>query len=165
MQSKVLPSRLLHETHIRMEHVEAHIKRGNQMHRLLAVTLATITLLANPGTVRSATTPAAPQILAVKFHGDWCGSCKKMGPVFTDLQNKLDGLPVLFVTLDLTNNTTRHQSSLMASALGLGRAYVENPGTGFILLIDSKSRQVVKKLTANMTLKEMAVEIQTLIKT
>ena len=32
-----------------------------------------------------------------------------MGSVFTDLQNKLDGSPILFVKLDLTNNTTKHQ--------------------------------------------------------
>ena len=83
-----------------------------------------------------------------------------MGPVFTDLRNKLDGQPVLFVELDLTNATTRHQSMLLASALGIGRELKENPGTGFILLFDDQ-RRVKGKLTAGQTLKEMAAVICT----
>jgi len=106
---------------------------------------------------------AAPEVIAVKFHGDWCGSCKKMGPVSTDLGNKLDGMPVLFVELDLTNNTTKHQAKLLASALSLGTVYEGNPGTGFILLVDADSKKVVKKLTADMTLKQMQAAIQGLI--
>ena len=101
-----------------------------------------------------------PRLIAVKFHGDWCGSCKKMGPVFSDLQNKLDGSPVLFVELDLTNNTTKHQAQMMAAALGLTKTYLENPGTGFILLIDAASKKVTARLTADMTFKEMSAVIQ-----
>lgn len=119
--------------------------------------IAVITL----GSVQSA--QGEPKLIAVKFHGDWCGSCKKMGSVFTDLTNKLDGTPVLFVELDRTNNTTSHQSSLLASALGLGDVYQSNPGTGFILLIDGKTREITGKLTAGMGLKQMAAEIETRI--
>ena len=65
-----------------------------------------------------------------------------MGTIFTDLQNKFDGKPVLFVTLDFTNRTTHYQSELLASALGMGEAYKANQGTGFILLIDSQTRNI-----------------------
>lgn len=105
-----------------------------------------------------------PKLIAVKHHGDWCGSCKKMGTTFTDLRNKFDGQPILFVTLDLTNVSTRNQSELLASALGLKSIYQNNPGTGFILLINPQTHQVVKKLTANQDLKMMSAEIKTLLK-
>jgi thiol-disulfide isomerase/thioredoxin len=101
-----------------------------------------------------------PKIIAVKFHADWCGACKAMGSVFTDLRNKLDGEPVLFVELDFTNATTRHQAMLLASALGISPALKENPGTGFILLFDKK-RQVTGKHTSRQTLKEIAAAICT----
>ena len=101
-----------------------------------------------------------PKIIAVKFHADWCGACKAMGSVFTDLRNKLDGEPVLFVELDFTNATTRHQAMLLTSALGISPALKENPGTGFILLFDEK-RHVTGKHTSRQTLKEIAAAICT----
>lgn len=132
------------------------------MHRFTLTAALVLSLVAFPGYLAAEAAPAAPKIVAVKFHGDWCGSCRKMGSVFEDLRNKLDGSPVLFVELDLTNNTTRHQAELMAAALGVGKVYAANPGTGFILLIDAKTKQVAKKLTADMTFKEMSAEIKAL---
>lgn len=103
--------------------------------------------------------PAEPEILAVKFHADWCGSCKRMGPVFEDLRNKYDGKPILFVELDLTNGTTRSQAEYLASALGFGDVYAQNQGTGFILLLDGKSRKQLAKLTSDQDIKAMGAKI------
>ncbi|MYE88113.1 hypothetical protein F4X33_03860 [Candidatus Poribacteria bacterium] len=82
-----------------------------------------------------------------------------MGTIFTDLQNKFDGKPVLFVTLDFTNRTTHYQSELLASALEMGEAYKANQGTGFILLLDSQTRDISARLTSKQTLKEMSAAI------
>ena len=86
-----------------------------------------------------------------------------MGTIFTDLQNKFDGKPVLFVTLDFTNRTTHHQSELLASALGMGEAYTANQGTGFILLLDSQTRNISARLTSKQTLKEMSAALNQLL--
>lgn len=100
-----------------------------------------------------------PSLLAVKFHADWCGSCKTMGSVFEDLQGKLDGKAVAFVTLDKTNQSTKAQAQLMAGALGITKAYNDNKGTGFILILDANSKKVVAKLTKAQTFKQMVAEI------
>jgi len=134
------------------------------MNRRLILPLVAVISLTLPVHADSGASIPGPQIVAVKFHGDWCGSCRKMGSAFIDLQNKLDGSPILFVQLDLTNNTTKHQAVLLASTLGLSKAYTENPGTGFVLLIDAQSKKVVKRLTADMTFKQVAAEITTLIR-
>jgi thiol-disulfide isomerase/thioredoxin len=104
---------------------------------------------------------AAPNVIAVKFHADWCGSCRAMGPVMTDLQNKFDGDPALFVTLDLTNNSTSHQAELHASALGLGELWASNGGkTGRVYLVDSNTGEVLSTLTKEHDLKAMSAELK-----
>jgi len=93
---------------------------------------------------------SANALYAVKFHADWCSSCKVLGPNVEAARGKadLDNKNVLFVTLDLTNATTRHQSSLLASALGLAETYKTNDGkTGFVLLVNAQTGDVVGKLT------------------
>ncbi len=125
------------------------------MNRRLILPILAVINLTLPAHAESSSTIPGPQIIAVKFHGDWWGCCRKMGTAFTDLQNKLDGSPILFVQLDLTNNTNntnKHQAVLLASALELSKAYTSKPGTGFILLINAQSWKVVKRLTADVTL-------------
>ena len=104
-----------------------------------------------------------PELLIVKFHADWCGSCKAIGPALEDLTNKLDGKATLFVELDFTNNSTKHQAQLMATALGIEKILEKNNGTGFILVIDSKTKEVKAKLTKAQTTKEMGAKITSLL--
>lgn len=121
--------------------------------------LFTAVLMIVVGTAKAQDNIQEPKLMALKFHADWCGSCKAMGPVFSDLQNKLDGKPVLFYQLDFTNNTTRHQAYLMASALDVDNIVKENSGTGFILLIDANSKKVIQKFTKEDDLKTIATAI------
>ena len=86
-----------------------------------------------------------------------------MGAIFTDLQNKFDGKPVLFVTLDFTNRTTHYQSELLASALGMGETYKGNQGTGFVLLLDGQTRDISARLTSKQTMKEMSAALNQLL--
>jgi thiol-disulfide isomerase/thioredoxin len=101
-----------------------------------------------------------PRVIAVKFHADWCGSCKAMGSTFEELQAKFDTLPVLYVVLDQTRDFNRKQSAFLAHSLGLDDVWVEYGGkTGFILLIDGSTKEVITKLTHRQSLKEMGAMI------
>jgi hypothetical protein len=89
----------------------------------------------------------SPVIVAVKFHADWCSESNQFGNIMTDLQNRFDGNPVLFITFDRTNISTRNRAKLLASALNLQEIYKKYQGTGFIVLIDWKSKKDLKTLT------------------
>jgi len=117
-----------------------------------------VLLLTLGGTLAAAD---APELIAVKFHADWCGSCKAMGDVFEELQEKYDTQPVLYVTLDQTREHQRTQSAYLAKALGLGGVWKEHGGsTGFILLIDAESKDVVARLTREQNLKAMGAALE-----
>ncbi|MEM7036916.1 MAG: thioredoxin domain-containing protein [Bacteroidota bacterium] len=109
-----------------------------------------------PAKLTSAQNQMNKPLLAIKFHADWCGSCKKIGPTFMDVQNKLDGQSVLFLELDFTNQTTKHQALLMADALGIRDIVDENNATGFVLLVDAGKQTVLEKLLKDKSVKEMA---------
>jgi len=102
-----------------------------------------------------------PEIIAIKFHADWCGYCKARGSVFEELQAKYDQQPVLYETFDQTRQFKRTQSRYMAHAMDLGNVWEDHGGkTGFILLIDADSREVIQKLTHEQNLKQMGAAVQ-----
>ncbi len=115
----------------------------------------------------SATAFAQTAVHAVKFHADWCGSCKTIAPQLEKARGKhaLDDLNVLFVTLDLTNETTRNQSAMMANAMGIGELYKENNGkTGYIVLINSKTGESLGKITKKHNADDIAALIKEKVK-
>ncbi len=87
---------------------------------------------------------------AVKFHADYCGSCQKISEFMPALQKELMDQPLLFVEFDFTDDTSKHQSQLLASKLGLGEVYAGNEGTGFILVVDSEGK-VLNKIKIDKT--------------
>jgi thiol-disulfide isomerase/thioredoxin len=103
---------------------------------------------------------ASPEVIALKFHADWCGSCRAMGPVFTDLGNKFDTKPVLFLELDHTSEPSRRQAEYLAAVLGLQEVWKKDGGsTGFILLIDADTHEVLAKLTKEQDIKAMGGQL------
>jgi len=110
---------------------------------------------------RTEQAPPRAKVIAAKFHADWCGFCKQMGPVFEELQAKYDQQPVLFVELDQTRQFDRRQSAYLAREMGLEGVWERNGGkTGFVLLIDPASGQVVRRLTHDQGLKQMGAALQ-----
>lgn len=99
-------------------------------------------------------------VIAVKFHADWCGSCKAMGSAFSDLGDKFDSEPVLFVTFDLTNDLTTRRARLLAQALRLDKVWTQNaPKTGFVLLVDAGRMEILDKLTKDDDFKMMGEKL------
>ncbi len=95
------------------------------------------------------------KLVAAVFHADYCGACKKMKPEVAALQPKLEGKNVEWVDFDFTTAETKAESKKKAEKLGISELYADNQATGFVLLIDSESKETVAKLTSNQTSDEM----------
>ena len=95
-----------------------------------------------------------PEVMGILFYADWCSSCKVLEPQLDQARtdSDLDNQSIVFVTLDLTDETTSHQAKLLAQSLGLGDVYAANEGTtGFMLLVDAETKHVVTRLTKELT--------------
>lgn len=130
---------------------------------MLSVLVVAVMMTAVPGALSAAESKesvAAPELVVVKFHADWCGSCQTMGETFENLTAKLDSEPVLFVELDQTTSAGRTQAGYLMNALG-GEAIWEEFGgkTGFILLVNPQDMSVAGKLTKDMGFKDMVKAI------
>ncbi len=103
-----------------------------------------------------------PAVYAVMMHADWCGTCKALAPKISQAREKakLDEKDVLFVKLDLTNDNTKHQAAMMATALGITGVYEENAGkTGFMLLINAESGEIMARITNKHDVEKIAAKI------
>ena len=110
---------------------------------------------------------AKPAVYGVLFYADWCGSCKALDPKVVEARKeaKLDNQDILFVTLDLTDETTKHQAAMMASIMGISDLYESNAGkTGFMLLLNAETGGKLAQLTKKLESTEIAAKIQESIK-
>lgn len=98
-------------------------------------------------TITTTAWAASAKTIALKLHADYCGSCKAMAPAYTEIKRQFADKDVLFVTFDFSDEGTKHQSKLLADALGLSDVYANNQKSGKILLLDPDTLAVKGELT------------------
>lgn len=97
----------------------------------------------------------APKVIALAFYADWCPGCKALKPKLEEAMKDAASQPFLNVKLDQTDKGSR-QAEYMLAALGLGDLWKEHAGkTGFVLLVDAKTRKVVSTITYKQDVKEI----------
>lgn len=100
-------------------------------------------------------------VIAVKFHADWCGACKAMASDVKALPGEFEGNQnIRFYTFDLTSEDTKKESLKLAKDLGIDDIYKDNQKTGFMLVIDANSKEVLEKLTRKDDLGGMVTKIK-----
>lgn len=102
-----------------------------------------------------------PRLIGLLMYADWCKSCKVLEPKLDEVKRDFEEKGVLFTRFDMTDDFTRTQSRLFASWVGLEKIFEENEGrTGYMLLIDPGTKQVVSKLVKTQTSDELGQTIQ-----
>lgn len=98
----------------------------------------------------SAYSDSQPKLVAAMFYSAWCSSCAVLDPRLRDIAPEFDGRAVQFVKFDFSlgpNDTQRSK----ARSLGIEAAYMNNEGaTGYMLLIDRTSEEVLASVTMSM---------------
>ena len=90
-----------------------------------------------------------PKIIAVRVHHDMCPYCKQLDPQYDELIRRTTDESVLFVTLDLTSETSQRQSALLAGALGIKRVWPRDLSKlATITFVDGKSKRVISSFRA-----------------
>lgn len=92
-----------------------------------------------------------PEIIAASFVSAWCASCKILEPRLAKAMPAFAEAPVKFEALDFTFGATPELAE-RAAADGYAVVYARYAGaTGFTLLIDRQSGEVLDKLTMSDT--------------
>lgn len=123
----------------------------NRSHVLLAAVLipAAVAVGAAFRSAKPVEAPFAgtPEVIAASFVSDWCGACKILEPKLSKVIPAFAEAPVKFVSLDFTFGN-RPELAQRAAADGYSVVYARFAGaTGFTLLIDAKSGEIIDRLT------------------
>jgi len=114
-------------------------------------------------TVYSNTSKVNNKLLLVKYHADWCGSCKEIEPKITKLNSRLKGKPIKYIALDLTNKASTKNAKTLASNYGISDLIAEKQKTGYVAIIDANSKKILGKLYKTQSVEEMQQQINKLL--
>ena len=107
-----------------------------------------------------------PRLMAVYFWASWCPNCKLLSPQLAQArtQARLDDADVLFVTLDLTDSRSIHQSILLAQALGIAE-FMQKQGsaTGYIAVLEATSKKELARFDRSSSADQMAERLRGLL--
>ena len=115
--------------------------------KVLKITLLLFAIVLTQAAFKPSSKSVNPDYLVVKFHADWCGNCVAMGSSFEDLQEKFKDDNIEFVKFDLTDKETTANADAKAKQIGISSILEDNRKTGFILIIDNTTKEILYKLT------------------
>ncbi len=102
---------------------------------------------------------STPSLVTVQIHADWCSRSPAVAPIFADLLTQYGNEPVLFVTLDITDDVRRGQAELLAESLGIPQAFDQPFESGMIKLIDRESNALLASITGREESAEFEVRL------
>jgi methionine-R-sulfoxide reductase len=108
-----------------------------------------------------------PKLIAVYAYASWCPNCKKLSPEIAKARQDggLNSQDVLFVTLDLSDAASIHQSRLLAHALGLSDFLsAQGSATGYLALLEAAQQKELARLDSKNTSQDIINSVKDKIK-
>jgi ribosomal protein L37AE/L43A len=103
---------------------------------------------------------ATPKVYAVINKAEWCPVCQANGAkVMNEVIPACKNLNVKFVANNLTNEQTIAKSTLELKKNKVFNAVKETKSTGLILLVDAKTKKVIKQISVTAPAEEIIKEI------
>ena len=100
-----------------------------------------------------------PEVIAATFSSAWCSSCKILEPRLGSIVPKFSADPVKFVKLDFSFGQNSGLADIAAEN-NFADTYQRFKGaTGFTLLIDAETGQILDRLTINQSERAMTTII------
>lgn len=126
-------------------------KRGAVLAAAFAAAVVIAVAVKAPTPVVAQAAQGAPQLIAASFTSAWCSACRILEPRLAKAMPAFKDKAIEFVEFDFTFGETEALAALAASH-GLTRLYEANKGaTGFTVLVDAGSGEIVDTLTMNFS--------------
>ncbi len=110
---------------------------------------------------KAQTKAPTPKVYAVINKADWCPTCQANGAkVMNEVIPACKNLNVKFVANDLTNEQTVSKSAAELKKYNVFNAVRETKSTGLILLVDAKTKKVIKQISVSKPSEEIIKEIK-----
>lgn len=120
-------------------------------------------LLASSFSASGPDAPSAddPEVYAVVFYADWCGTCKALDPKVMQVWPSFADEPIEMVKLDFTDAATTEAAEALAAEHGLGDVYTADAGkTGFIVLVSADTMEEVGRIGARDSVDEIRSKLR-----
>ncbi len=104
-----------------------------------------------PATSAEAAYEGEPEVVAATFASSWCSACKVLKPKLAKVIPGFKNDPVAFIEFDFTFGP-RDALKAEAEKYAIGGLYDRNKGaTGFTVLVDADTGEVLDTLTMNFS--------------
>lgn len=109
---------------------------------------------------KAQTKTVSPKVYAVINKAEWCHVCQANGgKVMNEVIPACINLKVKFVPNDLTNKQTTVKSAAYLKKVKIYGAVKDTKSTGLILLVDAKTKKVIKQISVTKPAEEIIKEI------
>lgn len=112
-------------------------------------------LRADVASDRSRSDEARPNLVAVGVFADWCGRCPMIEPLFAELADKYSNQPILFISLDITDEKKQRRARQAARSLGIEWIYDRKLESGMIKILDRERHTVLATLVESQEMPQL----------